>query len=389
MNESLVKKEPWNTVGIEIEYTDVVAQRIDPLQNFLHGLGFQITHDASVESPASMLANLPNRMFIQRQTIGGEIVSPTLDTSNMEWIETFDGIFSLLKQHGERAGTNRGSIHVHINMPRDLIKDDRGINRHSVGILKRAWMLAGYFEYLFYKIGSFGRPQRGRKMDYIYYRPITGNGPPIVETPGGQRPILVFDEVLSSKGQREFMIRCGDIWHAENRYHACRYMWFNLYNLININEPHLEFRVFNKTLRWDYLWAAVELCKAFVKTCYIKDTKNVRKFTQEKVFGLSNTPKNMRRTLFDNMVDYFEIESETLLELLFRIYSTSPEPEYIDDRVWTHLRQRSSPFRNNQFQEYWPERLTDREQRSVRTPNFIDIHKLKKMQETIFPEEML
>jgi len=399
MNKELIKREPWNLVGIEIEYTDVVAQQIKNLSKVLHNQGFQITHDASVESPSILLNGLPikgrtidpiiNSMFTQRQVIGGEIVSPILDTTTQKWVEIFDTIFSLLKQHGERPCTNRGSIHVHINMPKDLVKSDRDINRHSVGILKRAWMLAGYFEYLFFKIGSFGRPQRGRNMDYIYYRPITGNGPPIVETGSGSRPILVFDEVLSSKGQREFMIRCGDIWHADSRYHPCRYMWFNLYNLINIPKPHLEFRVFNKTLRWDYLWMSVELCKAFVKTCYVKDTKDVRKFTKGQVFGLNSTPKKIRGALFDDLIEYFDIKEDALVDLLRRMYYTSPEPEYLDDRVWTHLRNRTSPFRANQFKEYFPERLTDRQMQKIRTPNFIDIHKLKQMKETIFPEEML
>ncbi len=401
MNKEIIKKEPWNLVGVEIEYTDVIPQKITTLSKFLGKNKFQITHDASVESPSIMLGNLPikgktidpivNKMFIQRQVIGGEIVSPIFNTSNLKWIENFDSIFSLLKQHGERAGTNRGSIHVHINMPRDLHNPERGIDRHSVGILKRAWMLAGYFEYVFYKIGSFGRPQRGRNMDYIYYRPITGNGPPIVETGNGNRPVLVYDEVLSSKGQREFFVRCGDIWNAENRYHPCRYMWFNLYNLYHTggNGPHLEFRAFNKTLRWDYLWMVVELCKAFVKTCYTKETKEVRTFTDGQVFGLSNTPKKVRDSLFDNLIEFFEIEDEGLVDLLHRVYNISPEPEYIDDQVWTHLRNKVHLFRSHEFEEYWPERLTDRQQRNVRTPNFMDIHKLKKRGETIFPEEML
>jgi hypothetical protein len=400
MNKDIVKDEPWNLVGIEVEYVDVVPQKISPLTNFLSKHGFQITHDASVESPTSMLDHLPvkgktidptiNKMFIRRGTIGGELVSPILDTSNITWVEVFDDIFSMLKQHGERAGTNRGSIHIHVNMPRDLTKPARGNNRHSVGILRRAWMLAGYFEYFFYKIGSFGRPQRGKNMDYIYYRPITGNGPPVVDTGNGNyRPALIFNEVLESKGYREFMVRCGDIWNAENRYHPCRYMWFNLYNLVHAERPHLEFRVFNKTLRWDYLWMAVELCKAFVKTCYIKETKDIRKFVKGQVFGLTNTHKDLRETIFESAVNYFDIKDEAILSLLHRVYYTSPEPEYIDDRVWTHLRSRSHPFRHGDFQEYWPERLTDRQMKTVRTPTFIDIHKLKKMGETIFPEEML
>lgn len=398
MNKNLIKQEPWNDVGIEIEYTDVITQHIPTLTRFLNKGGFLTTHDASVESPAIMLDSLPikgktidpviNNMFIKHYTIGGEIVSPIIDTTNIEWVEQFDTIFSLLKQHGERAGTHRGSIHVHINMPRDLQKDSQ-TNRHSIGILRRAWMLAGYFEYPFFKIGSFCRPQRGKNMDYIYYRPITGNGPPITETGNGARPTLVYDEVLNSKGHREFLIRCGDIWHSESRYHPCRYMWFNMYNLHRVDRPHLEFRVFNKTLRWDYLWMVVELCKAFVKTCYIKDTKDVRSFTDGKVNSLGEYSENARQDLFGELIDYLEIEEAGLLSLLNTTYFTSPEPEYLDDKVWSHLRNSANPYRNREFEEFWPERVTDREKRNIRQPNFIDIHKLKKMGETIFPEEML
>jgi len=397
-NVNFEETKPWNKVGIEIEYTDIIPDRISPLRNLLHDEGFIITHDASVESPTVMLDNLPikgktldpfiNDMLLRHATIGGEIVSPIIDTSDDDWLELFDQIFSLLKQFGERAHTNRGSIHVHVNFPFDLAKNDR-INRHSIGILRRAWILAGYFEYAFFKIGAFCRPHRGRVMDYIYYRPITNSGPAIIDSRGGARPILVYDEVLNSKNWREFFVRCGDIWNCEGRYHPCRYMWINFYNLIKAGtRPHLEFRVFNKTLRWDYLWVAVELCKKFVETCYLIDTNTIKKLTQNKINGLSNPPADLKE-YFNELIKFLNIEDYALIESLWRIYDLSPQPEYIDDRVWSHLRDRNAVFRDSEFEEYWPEILTDRESRKVRTPNYIDIHKLKNMGETIFPEEML
>jgi hypothetical protein len=400
VNEELVKQRPWKTVGIEIEYTDIIPQNIKPLQAFLASRGYSITHDASVESPATTLKGLPvkgktldpliNSMFTRQSTIGGEIVSPRINTENpkFDWLGEFDFIYSLLKQNGERAGTNRGSIHVHVNFPKDLTKPDRGIHRHSVGILRRAWILAGYLEYAFYKIGSFGRPQRGKNMDYIYYRPITGLGPPISNTGNGTRPILVYDDVLISKNHNEFFVKCADILNADHRYHPCRYMWINFYNLLRVDAPHLEFRVFNKTLRWDYLWAAVELCKAFVETCYVKPTKTIKKKTDGKVYGLGSPPEDDEE-YFNDMIDILGIEEEGLINTLYRIFSVSPSPEYIDDRVWSHLNGTRSPFANYEYEEYWPESLSDKERRKIRNPNYMDIHKLKRRGETIFPEEML
>ncbi len=398
MNDELVGKKPWKTVGIEIEYTDIISSNIKPLQGFLSKHGYSITHDASVESPAITLKGLPvkgstldpiiNSMFTRQSTIGGEIVSPKIDTSKDTWLKTFDFIYSLLKQHGERAGTNRGSIHIHVNFPIDLSDPHRGIFRHSIGILRRSWILAGYLEYAFYKIGSFGRPQRGKNMDYIYYRPITGLGPPISNSGNGTRPALVYDEVLTSKGYDEFLTRCGDVLNADHRYHPCRYMWINYFNLLRVDEPHIEFRVFNKTLRWDYLWAAVELCKAFVETCYKRSTKDIKKITNMEIHGLSTPPED-EEEYFNQMLEILSIEDEGLINMLYTIFSVSPPPEYVDDRVWSHLNGQRSPFSNFDYEEYWPESLSDKERRIIRKPNYMDIHKLKQQGETIFPEEML
>jgi hypothetical protein len=102
VNEELVKQRPWKTVGIEIEYTDIIPQNIKPLQAFLASRGYSITHDASVESPATTLKGLPvkgktldpliNSMFTRQSTIGGEIVSPRINTENpkFDWLGEFD-----------------------------------------------------------------------------------------------------------------------------------------------------------------------------------------------------------------------------------------------------------------------------------------------------------
>lgn len=391
-NEDLIKKEPWNTVGIEIEYVDIIANKC--LKQVVGNYGCALTHDASVESPSNTLGNLPikgktldpilNKALMRGSTIGGEIVSPKIGTQSCEWVKIFDDIFSVLKRCGERPNTNRGSIHVHINMPHDLTKD--GNNRHSIGMLRRTWMFAGYFEQAFFRIGSFGRPHRGRVMDFIYYRPITHNGPQIVrDYQGGDRPALNYQDVLESKNRNEFFVKCSDVLGAEGRYHPSRYMWINYYNLM-APQPHLEFRVFNKTLRWDYLWAGTELCKAFVKACYIHDTKTVSRLTSGEVYGLIDYPSSDDQ-YFQNLVDFLLIEDKTLIELLRKIWETSDYPEYVDNRVRSHLRNSTRVFYNTEYSRYWPAVLSTKD--VVRRPDYIDIHKLNEMGEKVFPEEML
>lgn len=391
-NEDLIKKEPWNTVGIEIEYIDIIPSK--RLKRVLDNYGCQITHDASVESPSQTLGGLPikgktldpilNKALMRGATIGGEIVSPKISTTKCDWVQSFDEIFSILKRDGERPNTNRGSIHVHVNMPHDLNKDNS--RRHSIGILRRSWMFAGYFEQAFFRLGSFGRPHRGRVMDFIYYRPITHNGPQVVrDYQGNDRPALDYDDVLQSKNWNEFFVKCGDILGAEGRYHPSRYMWINYYNLM-APKPHLEFRVFNKTLRWDYLWAGVELCKAFVRACYIHGTKEVRRLTSGEVYGLIDYPANDDQ-YFQNLIDFLLIEDKTLIDLLQKIWENSSYPEYVDTKVRSHLRNSSRVYYNTDYTRYWPAVLSGKS--VVRQPDYIDIHKLNNMGEKVFPEEML
>jgi len=386
------KKEPWNHVGIEIEYTDIIPRRHEELMNFLCGNDFQVTHDASVESPCPTLKDLPikgasldrtvNALLKNVKTIGGEIVSPIINTSDDRYISLFDDIFSLLKRAGERSKTTRGSIHVHVNMPQDYLRR----SRHTVGILRRAWMMAGYFEWAFFKLGGMGREHRGINMDYIYYRPITDNGPHIVKDGRGfYRPLLVYDEVLGSKTHNEFFVRCGDIYASEGRYHPCRYCWINFRNLYNKERPDLEFRLFNKTMRWDYLYAIIELCKAFVKSCYEYSTPKVLSKLKRHVNSLADGIID-QDAHFEEMINFFGIPIRASL-LLRKIWNRSPDPEYDDFPIMCHLTNGYHIFHNNDYSDFFPSILTRKEFKLVRKPNYIDIHVLNNMGMSVYPEE--
>lgn len=385
--------EPWDSIGLEIEYVDVDPKQDPDLKYLLENWGYKITHDASVESPTKLLGGRPvrgatfdreiNAAVIKNGVIGGELVSSILNTSTKAWLEPAAVIFTKLKNLGERVTTSRGSIHVHVNFPYDHPSE----HRHTLGILRRAWMLAGFTEAFFYRIGGLSKDQRGKCMDYIYYRPITGNGPPIVMSgfDGSFRPVLNYDQVLHSKGTDEFFLRCGDIYSAESRYHPCRYFWINFYNLRQ-PAPHIEFRVFNKTLRWDYLYAVVELCKAFVKVCYTSGGDYVEGVTKSRVVGLAQASEIDWDSYFKEVINLLGIKDDTLLSLLKTIWEKTPPPAYDDIPMYSHIN-RSNIFASKTFNSFFPKPLNKEELRKVRHANFIDVHKLHDMGEFIFPEE--
>lgn len=390
-------KECWHNIGIEFEYTDIIPSTIPDISNLVDNMGMMITHDASVESPSEffILDNKPisgrtlncvlNRAIIKKATIGGELVSSILNTKDPNWIIPWDKLFGLLKQNGERENSNRGSIHIHV----DMIREHENDNRFTIGMLRRLWMLAGFFEAAFFKIGAFGRPHRGSKMDYIYYRPIVSSGPPIIRDGNmGYRPLLNYDDVMDSKNSLEFFIKCGDIYNAEGRYHPCRYMWINFFNM-RADRPHLEFRVFNKTMRWDYLYTVVELCKAFVSTAYNRTTEEIRDLVNQRAIGIANPPTDKFDFLyFTDLIEFLQITDELVISKLEQIWSESNYPEYVDDKIYSHLVERTRCFYTPETMEIAPEALNADEVIKVRTPQYIDIHTLQRMNETIFPEAL-
>jgi hypothetical protein len=320
--------------------------------------------------------------MFKKQTIGGEIVSPIIDTAERDWIGIFDKVFSELKLAGERYNAPRGSIHIHVNVVQPF---------HYLELLLVSWILAGHFESFFYRIGGMGRQHRGENMDFIYYRPITGTYPPVVQDGGGRnRFLLDYDDVLKSSSVDDFFYRCGGIRDAENRYHPSRYMWINYYNMNGrlAEYPHLEFRVFNKTLRWDYLLAIVEVCKAFVKLALrltafsIKEYKTPENLVENllKAFPLSpvSSPINIPEAHFEKTIQELEI-ADNIAMLLSDIWTNSSYVDIPKRIIFSHLERRTIFHRD----EHNPPLVKDK----VFMPDFYDIHRLEREGAVIFPEE--
>jgi hypothetical protein len=388
--------EPWDKVGIEFEYTDINPHNQYDFISFLKENKFVITHDASVESPSILYSGNPikgttlslniNAALFKRGTIGGEIVTPILFTDNLNWVGLFDRLFGYIKHYGERPRTNRGSIHIHVSFPLKGSNDDV-IN---INPILKAWMLAGYLEAFFYRIGCMGRMHRGDNFDFIYCRPITENGPPIVTSDARvSYPLLVYDDVLKSENLNEFMIRCGDIRRAESKYHPSRYLWINFYNLYRYGNkgPHLEFRVFNKTMRIDYLYAIVELCKAFVKVSQ-KAKINALRTKINQIVSIANPPKTTEdvEEYFSNVVELLDL-NEQVTKILKRIWDASTFPFFDNSPIYSHLLNRAYCYWAIEDKEYFPKKLSLNDLKYIRHPDYIDSHKLEQEDITIFPEE--
>lgn len=373
-------------VGIEFEYTDI-PQKNRILSRVARNFGWQIVHDASIESPSFCIDNvflLDSLTFdknvnslIRKATIGGELVSPVLNTSSNSWLKQLSALIYTLKLLGERSRTSRGSIHIHVNAPHDNTRK----GRHYLKLLKSLFALALFTEGFFYKIGGLGQEHRGRNADYIYYRWLTKNGPPVVNSDGNSYRLLNSEQILASSGCREFYIKFGDIWGAEGRYHPSRYLWINFYNMVHFDDtPHLEFRVFNKTVQLDYLYAIVELCKAFLMACY--ENKDLHRELGGEIIGLEDLEENNTDYYFYSCLEVLNIDPTDFVgSILKEIWDKTPIPETDDSLVFSHLNSRNRMFgyTNSRFLPPIVDPM------KVREPFYVDIHFLNRRGEVIFP----
>jgi hypothetical protein len=190
------------------------------------------------------------------ETFGGELNSPILPANNFK--EHIYNVIDFLRDMGETYSTTdkdeRGSIHVHINVTKD-IRHKHLIRLLEVGLATEA---------LFYRLGGMGKVNRGIRNNFIYQRPITM--PPCVSYRGDIYPIFDYRDLLKTTGKAEFYLKYGDSINcidAGNHYVTQRYVGLNFYSI-----PYrgsLEFRYANKVLTPEWLIAWISLCQAFVE----------------------------------------------------------------------------------------------------------------------------
>src|SRR3990172_2594630 len=235
--ENTLMRELISSVGIELEF--MAIDRED--QKFVVDLykqlpRFKTVHDASSETPVLSLGDFPitfrkqeDRRIINsvlhRYTIGGEIVSPIIQSSSPDWVQDVYKLCKLLQDHGETGETDRASLNIHVNITKDV----------PLIVLKNILTLIAHFEAMLFRLGGMGSTNRGVHNNFIYQRPFLGNGPPYVKVRSAAYPIFVFQDLMDATDKMEFFIKYGDVYnHAirGTRYVTQRYMCINFYSIL-------------------------------------------------------------------------------------------------------------------------------------------------------------
>jgi hypothetical protein len=363
--------EICKTVGIEFEMENTHKGRIS-LRNF------RTTNDASVESDAELCGGIPvtfsdeetKKLFKDRRSrsvIGGELVSGILNTDDDNHLRILKELTSELIALGESEESFRAGIHVHLSFG--------GI---SLDILKSVLKLGANLEDVFFLLGGMGYEFRGIKNDSTYCRPITKFGPPVVKIPYGHGQILNIKDLMESKSMGEFKHKMGNLdLFGGNRYVPIRYMWLNFYNIWN-NRQTLEFRLFNKTLNPYYIYAVIEVCKAFGSLALQKGlNKDYENLKENSVFDYRSKEEIVHSFL--NFAEEIRLPDQ-IVDISINIMDKTPIESIRLDRkyVASHLQyhhggdKTQKHFYDSEF-HYKPKKVTAK----IHKPNFVDIHNLR------------
>jgi hypothetical protein len=368
------------SVGIEMEFSSIDRNDVNFLNELQrHLLEYRAIHDASCETPIDTFFGVPINFetdesrnilgrFTQSRIIGGEIVSPVINSNAPQWVEDVRALCALLIEHGEKENTLRDSFHVHVNISREA----------PLFVLKNLLHLTGHFEMHLYKLGGLGRLNRGEDSDYTFMRPYLGFGPPCVEqslyTKEGKLrrrilPILNFKDLLAAERKTDFFYRYGNsTYHADrgDRYVTQRYMSVNFYPILT--QGSIEFRTANKTLNPDYIIAWTNFCKAIVEKAF--STRKLSPFFKQ--YNPLHKNNEIPEEYFIESVKKLDALDPTTIDILLDIWNSSPTPHF--DNVWryTHLKQ---PTKFPKEGNYFPASVA---KKNVKKPNHIDVHNLQR-----------
>lgn len=310
--------ELFDSIGVEIEY-DTVSRRDIKLPS-----GFNFTSDASVESNRWQLGDIrvwksSNKIPLQSVRAGGEIKSVILGIDNIK--THLEDLCYTLKNAGESPKSVRAGIHIHLNAP-DL----------TLNMLKSLVKTGAILEPVFFALGCMGYKYRGITNNSTYCRPITAFGPPVVpKASGGLAQVVNLQNVWSAETRDDFFYFWGD---AQNQVHSgghmfpVRYLWLNFASLLTQNT--VEFRIFNKSLCSEKIWAVAVFCNEILKYSvkhsftkkymntwdensiyYVNEKPNVLEIFNEFVYnwGMPEEAIDILRCLLDD-ADYDSIKVE-------------------------------------------------------------------------------
>ena len=363
-------KEIINSVGIEMEFMSIDRNSEEFRQSIMMKLGdYKIIHDASCESLEDrflgkkiVFGNKQSKkifkQLIDSIIIGGEIISPIRNTLSPVWMTEIERLCEILKEHGEKEDTTRDSFHVHINLSKEV----------PLFVLKNILKLTLKYEAFLYRLGGMGRMNRGVENDFMFARPYTPNGPPVIS--GADQinyPILNADVMLQAETREDFFGAYGDSYGLMGiKYVTQRYMNVNFYPILT--QGSIEFRTANKTLNPEYIIAWTNFCKALITAAFSNSDINI-----ERTHTLASN-REISLAEFQYETSQLPIDKETMF-ILSQIWESSPTPHFDNKWRYSHLKEPTG-FRH---EVYLPEALDKRIK--VEQANVIDIHNLENQRE--------
>ena len=357
-------KELINSVGIEMEFMTINRDSRTFRADFKEVLmDYKLDHDASCETLKPTLIDLPiiftNKKaekklapFLRTIIIGGEIISPIRNTLSPTWITEIHLLCDLLKEYGEQETTIKDSFHVHVNLSREV----------PLFVIKNILNFTLAYEAFLYKLGGMGRINRGVENSFIFERPYSFNGPPVVQVGRANYPIFKTENLLKAESKEQFFTYYGDstrLLDQGNKYIVQRYMSVNFCPILT--QGSIEFRTANKTLNPQYIIAWTNFCKAIVATSFKSNVP-----TQHRFRTLAENIDIPFDTFFDE-TKILQLDDDTL-NILQEIWQLSPTPEF--DNIWrySHLRKPPIPRNISEISEALGEEI------KVENANHKDIH---------------
>ena len=253
-----------DSVGVEYEWAgfpmDYIRDKVPR--------GWRIDRDGSLTRDVYAIGGrevaigkIDRNYHIPRANIGGELISPICSFENIgKLVKDLNHIMLLMKEQHEYI-SDLASVHVHIYAGQ----------YPPLTFFRNFLMLARAIEAPVFRLSVGESPEhRGvTNDDYLYCRPITGDGPQYVrDSDTGQwSKAFDIDKMLDKAKTSSDMLRA---WcradHQPNKWVPGRYYWTHFVSLYR--QGTLEFRQFNQTLKTRYIMAWVDLSRAIVKKAW-------------------------------------------------------------------------------------------------------------------------
>jgi len=364
------------TAGIELEFEDLPPDHVSSLVRAINNefISWGLTRDASCEMQGKFTKAEDGRIVkifgefphTSPKRLGGELRTNLLDLSQEKALRnSLEKICVGLREMGESQQSLRAGIHIHINS-----------GQMTLEMLRSLTKTASFLEPVFFGLGGMGYQFRGFQNNYTYSRPITKFGPTVVKVPGGLAQSLNVKDCFEAQKFEEFFEKWGDTYQNNGMHmFPSRYCWFNLSSVIQRGSA--EFRIFNKSLNPDKIWAITKFCSEVVGFSIKHSfTKNyLERFSENSIYDISGITEISN--IFEEFALTWELgEIKNILRQLINQahFSTiQPDPNYYFSHLFFHANG-DRTRRHWEISEYRP-KLIPKE--TVKKPKFFDSHSIQ------------